>query len=313
MKQLPRARAFTYFEAVARFGSIRKAASDLSIASSAVNRHILDLEEALGVELFERLARGVRLTSAGELLLGHLRRTSHDFDLTLSQIEELRGLRRGHIHLAVIEAVSEVVAEQIAAFQASHPRVIFVVDVMGSQEVVAAVVREEAHIGYAFNPQADRRFAVVAEAAQSLQAMMARRHPLATRDKLRLSECLPFPILLGDESLGGRRLLDSATEGSSLSLSPVVTGNSVAVMQTMAARSQAICFQIEIGAHAHRALVAIPLVDRNLRGRLVIGTSRNRQLPVAAAVFLESLKADLAARQSRRGKSERSKNQSGAV
>lgn len=92
-----------------------------------------------------------------------------------------------------------------------------------------------------------------------------------------------------------------------------MTGNSVAVMQTVAARSQAICFQIEIGAHAHRALVAIPLVDRNLRGRLVIGTSRNRQLPVAAAVFLEALRADLVARQSRRGKSERSKNQSGAV
>lgn len=298
--KLPRSRAFSYFEAVARVGSIRKAASGLNIASSAVNRHILDLEKSLGVDLFERLARGVRLTSAGELLLGHIRRTSHDFDLTRSQIEELRGLRRGHIHLAIIEAVADVVAEQIAEFQASHPRVTFTVDVVGSQQVVAAVVREEAHIGYAFNPPVDRRFAIDAEAAQTMQAILSRKHPLAGRDRLRLSDCLPYPILLGDESLGGRRLLDTATEGSSLSLSPVVTGNSVAVMQTVAARSQAICFQIEIGARAGAGLVAVPLIDRSLRGRLVIGTSRNRQLPVAAAVFLESLKADLAARPRRR-------------
>jgi DNA-binding transcriptional LysR family regulator len=300
MKQQSRSRAFVYFEAVARVGSIRKAAVALNIASSAVNRHVLDLEESLGVALFERQARGVRLTSAGELLLGHIRRTAHDFDLTRSQIEELRGLRRGHIHLAIIEAVADVVAEQIAAFQASHPRVTFTVDVVGSQQVVGAIVREEAHIGYAFNPPADRRFAVVADVPQALQALMARRHPLAGRDRLRLSDCLPYPILLGDESLGGRRLLDTATEGSSLSLRPVITGNSVAVMQTVAARSQSICFQIEIGARSGAGLVAIPLVDRALRGRLVIGIGRNRQLPVAAAVFLENLKTDLAARQRRK-------------
>jgi DNA-binding transcriptional LysR family regulator len=294
-------RAFSYFEAVARVGSIRKAAAALNIASSAVNRQILDLEQALDVELFERLARGVRLTSAGELLLGHIRRTTHDFDQVRSQIEELRGLRRGHIHIAAIEAVADVVAEQIAAFQATHPRVTFTVDVIGSQQVVAAVVRDEAHIGYAFNPPPDRGFAVVAEASQNLQALMARKHPLAGREKLRLSDCLLYPILMGDESLGGRRLLDSATDGSSLSLSPVVTGNSVAVMQTVAARSQAICFQIEIGAATTPGLVSIPLVDRALRGRLVLGTSRNRPLPVAAAVFLESLKTDLLARQRRRG------------
>lgn len=300
MKPQSRSRAFTYFEAVARIGSIRKAAAALNIASSAVNRQMLDLEESLGVALFERLARGVRLTSAGELLLGHIRRTTHDFDLTRSQIEELRGLRRGHIHLAVIEAVADVVAEQVAGFQTKHPRVTFTIDLLGSQQVVSAIIREEAHIGYAFNPPADQRFSVVAEAGQTLQALMGRRHPLAGRDRLRLSECLPYPLMLGDESLGGRRLLDTATEGSSVSLQPVVTGNSVGVMQTIASRSQAICFQIEIGGRNAAGLVAIPLADRSLRGRLAIGINRSRQLPVAAAVFLEILKADLASRQRRK-------------
>jgi len=82
-----------------------RAAATLNVASSALNRQILDLEESLGVQLFERLARGVRLTSAGEMLLGHVRGWRGDFELTRAQIEDLRGARRGHVRVAVIEAM----------------------------------------------------------------------------------------------------------------------------------------------------------------------------------------------------------------
>jgi DNA-binding transcriptional LysR family regulator len=66
-KRLRPPRLLTYVDAVARHGSIRKAADALSVASSALNRQILDLETDLGTALFERLPRGVRLTAAGEV------------------------------------------------------------------------------------------------------------------------------------------------------------------------------------------------------------------------------------------------------
>ena len=58
-----------YINAVAKAGSIRQAAEALSITSAALNRRILSMEAELGVQIFERLPRGVRLSSAGELLL----------------------------------------------------------------------------------------------------------------------------------------------------------------------------------------------------------------------------------------------------
>ena len=58
-------RFLRYIDAVARSGSIRKAAEQLNVVSSAVNRRILDIEEQIGTPLFERRARGVRLTAAG--------------------------------------------------------------------------------------------------------------------------------------------------------------------------------------------------------------------------------------------------------
>src|SRR4051812_19981729 len=71
-------RILTYMDAVARHGSIRKAAEALHIASSALNRRILDLEDELGTLLFERLPRGVRLSAAGELFIGYVRRSLTD-------------------------------------------------------------------------------------------------------------------------------------------------------------------------------------------------------------------------------------------
>jgi DNA-binding transcriptional LysR family regulator len=288
-----RSRSFAYFEAVAAHASMRKAAAALNVASSALNRQILDLETSLGVQLFERLPRGVRLTSAGEMLLGHVRRAARDFELTRSQIEDLRGLRRGHVRIAAIEAMAGAIGRLIIASQRDQPRVTFEYTITGSREVVSAVLAEEADIGYAFNPPADRGFQVVAEAIETLHAVMARNHPLAGHASLRLTDCAGYPLLLGDASLGGRHLVDAAAEQASLPLSPVVTGNSVELMKAIAAGGQGICFQIGIRPEDEPHLTAIPLVDRALRGRLAIGVKRNRQLPSAAAVFLEAMKTDI--------------------
>src|ERR1700704_1034862 len=88
-KRLRPPRVLTYFDAVARYGSIRKAADALNLASSALNRQILDLEMDLGAPLFERLPRGVRLTSAGEAFLVYARLVISELKAVESRIEQL--------------------------------------------------------------------------------------------------------------------------------------------------------------------------------------------------------------------------------
>jgi LysR family nitrogen assimilation transcriptional regulator len=65
------ARKLRYFVTVAQQGSFSEAARRLHIAQPALSRHVKDIEESLGVALFVRDARGVKLTEAGEQLLGH--------------------------------------------------------------------------------------------------------------------------------------------------------------------------------------------------------------------------------------------------
>src|ERR1700733_2577985 len=121
-------RIFRYVDAVARHGSIRKAAEALPVVSSSLNRRILDLEEELGSPLFERLPRGVRPTAAGDLFLAYVRRSMRELEQVGAQIEGLRGLLRGRVRIAVAESVTgHMLPTAIARFQAGHPNVAFYV------------------------------------------------------------------------------------------------------------------------------------------------------------------------------------------
>ena len=93
-------RMLRYLDVVARVGSIRKAATVLNVASSAINRQIIALEEELGEPLFERMPRRLRLTATGEVLIEHVRATLKAHTHTLERIEAMRGLHRGTITLA---------------------------------------------------------------------------------------------------------------------------------------------------------------------------------------------------------------------
>jgi DNA-binding transcriptional LysR family regulator len=66
------ARALLYFDAIRKAGSIREAARRLHVASSAVNRQLLELEDQIGAPLFERLPAGLQLTAAGEVVARHV-------------------------------------------------------------------------------------------------------------------------------------------------------------------------------------------------------------------------------------------------
>jgi DNA-binding transcriptional LysR family regulator len=115
-----------FVDAIARAGSIRKAAEGLAITSTALNRRLLALEEELGVPIFERLPRGVRLSTAGELLIHHLRSQAADFEKLKGQLADLRGERRGHVSIACSQAfLPYFLPEQIGRYRREHPGVSF--------------------------------------------------------------------------------------------------------------------------------------------------------------------------------------------
>ena len=284
-----------YVDAVARCGSIRAAADQLHVAASAVNRRIQDLEAELGTPIFERLPRGMRLTAPGELFIGYARRRSADLDQVRSQIEALRGVRRGRVTLAASQALAPAfLPRAIRDFQQARPGIAFDVKVLDRERAVQAVTDFEADLGLVFNPPELRGLRVLAQARQRTCAVVAPDHPLAGRASVRLKDCLQYPLALPDRSLSGRSVLDELFEKSSVQPNAPLVSNSYELMRSYARESGGVSFQIEIGADLSAGAVAVPIEERGLAaGRLVLVALRGRVLPVAAAAFAESVAATL--------------------
>jgi DNA-binding transcriptional LysR family regulator len=290
-------RFLRYVDAVARAGSIRRAAERLHVASSAVNRRILDLEEELGAPIFERLPRGVRLTAAGELFVAYVRRRLADLERVHSEIADLSGVRRGVVAIAGSQAVAhEFLPQAIVQFQQRYAGITFKVKVCDREEAVRAVTGMEVEAALVFNPPASREFRALAQIEQRMCALVAPDHPLARSRSVRFKDCAAYPIALPEAALGGRVLLEEYFARSSSRITPQLESNSFEMMRNFARASGGVCFQIQIGASGARGgMVAIPIEERGLsRGRLVLGALRGRVLPVASALFCEFLADRLA-------------------
>lgn len=283
---------FSYLDAVAHHGSIRKAAEALHIASSALNRRVLDLEAEVGSPLFERLPRGVRATAAGELLLAYVRRSLKELRLVEAQIDGLRGLVHGRVRIAVAESVTgRMLPDAIAEYHGRHPGVGFSVRVGGPKEISAALLRDKVDLILTHESAEDPEAAVLAEVFQPLCVLVTPEHPLAHRTQLRLSECVAYPIAMPDESLAARGFIDLALRRHSIRFEPALVSNSIETTKMFARSSNGLCFSFHIGKKPDvSGMISIPLTDPELQtASLRLATRRGRVLPVAAASFAEQL------------------------
>lgn len=292
-------RFLRYFDEVARAGSIRQAAERLHVAASAVNRRIMDLEDELGVPLFERLPRGMRLTAAGELFARYVRDGAAALDKMRSEIEELQGLRRGSVSVVVSQALAPTFMPQtVSAFRRRHPLVEFRVRVDDHVRALQALRAYESDLALAFNLAPEHDIEVVARVEQRLCATMHRSHPLASRPgELRLRDCLEWPLVLPGPDSGGRQMLEQFALRRRLRLRGVVESNSFEFLRGMLREDHAVSFQIGIGATDDTGeTVKRELGDRGFPvGHLVLARLHGRQLSVATHAFVEHLVAALAA------------------
>src|SRR5687767_2090471 len=118
------------FRAVADAGSVGRGAEKLLVSQPAVSKHIRQLERTLGVTLFDRTPKGVRLTSAGALLADYARRIFSLADEAEQAIADLRGLRRGRLAIAASPTLSVYfLPEVLVRFRRKFPGVMLSVEV----------------------------------------------------------------------------------------------------------------------------------------------------------------------------------------
>ena len=288
-------RLITYLDEVARAGSIRKAAARLNVAASAVNRQILALEAELGTPLFQRLPRKLVLTAAGEVLIGHVRGTLKDLERARGKIEELKGLRRGEISIALMSGLAgNLVPRAVVEFRRRNPRVKLDLTLMSTGEAITqAVANRESDLGFGFDFPAHPGLRVLATSIGRLGAVMAPGHPLAGRALVRLSECVAFPLIIADRSMVIRPYLDTAFARALLDLDPSLETNSIEVMRQAAMLDDGLTFltlyDIEFERQAGR-LTWVPIRELAHQAQTLMLVGHDRGTSAIASVLVEMVR-----------------------
>ncbi|MFT4026616.1 MAG: LysR family transcriptional regulator [Novosphingobium sp.] len=197
-----------YFDEVVRSGSIRRASERLHLSPSAIDRHMLLMEQRLGVRLFERLPQGLHLTAAGEVLIAYVRRWRREQRQAMAQIDDLIGLRRGEVTLAIAEGAIDFVARAMPPFREKYPGIDIKFVVAGAQAVGESVLEGSVEIALTFNPPDGLDFRVERTMVYQLGAVVPPGHPLADREEIAFADCAKHRLVLPDETLSYRHIVD---------------------------------------------------------------------------------------------------------
>lgn len=293
-------KTFELIEAVMRAGSIRKAAEDMNLTASALNRRIQSFEQEFGSTIFERIPRGMRLNPAGELLMQHIRTQRTDLARVQSQVADLSGERRGHVSIACSQALLPYfLPAQIALYRAAHPSVTFSISVRDRAQAEQDLAAFSSDLALVFEPVHLVDFEVLHALPQPVHAVFRSDSSLAAKPEVRLRDCLGHKLILPSAAYGVRHLLDLGAKRKGQTLMPAVETESFELIRHYVTFEKAIGFQIPIGLDASRQdrIAFRPISDRDVpHGQLLLGQMKGRSLPVASARFAQQLMAALAQR-----------------
>ncbi|WP_233886398.1 LysR family transcriptional regulator [Paraburkholderia flagellata] len=288
------ANVLKYFVEVARCSSIRKAAQNLFVASSAVNRQILKLEAEMGTELFDRLPNGIRLNAAGERVLQHIRATLNDFHLMRSELDDLKGDRNGHVSVAAMDSLFvDFLPATVEEFSEVYPAVTYSIAAVPPHDVPARLVSGEYDLGISYITKLPAGLDIMVEVSLPPGVVMAASHPLAKRERINFDDCRSqaFLRLEGRSPIQGVVTADFPEFWESLQ--PSLTCNSTTLLKRLIASGRGISFFSKLAfvdELARGEVVWRPLDDENVNALTVgIIAPSQRALPHVTIEFLDRM------------------------
>jgi DNA-binding transcriptional LysR family regulator len=287
--------ALKYFMGVVRYGTIRRAAEELHIAPSAISRQIANLESELGVTIFERHINGVVLTDAGQMLVDYASKAQSAIEGLRTAIDDLSSLRRGHVAIATVEAMtSNFLPQCLARFQKKYPGITANVIVLGSSAVAEAVLENKVDLGIAYDMPRRSALNIRARSSEPLHVVMAPTNPLACSERLSFAQVKSARIALPYASFGIRLLIDGLAKEAAAAVVPVLESNTLEMTKGLVRMSDTITFlpkSAVVREIATGALVAIPVTDAALTGTSIdVLTAAGRKLSRAAEAFLGDIR-----------------------
>jgi DNA-binding transcriptional LysR family regulator len=280
------------FLAVADSGAITGAAERIGITQSALSRRIQQLEDQLGAELLMRGRKGAVLTEIGRLVQSEAQGIVARYEQMHEMVSNQQRLEGGTVRIGGgATAVSFVLPEAIAAFQAAHPKVRFHMREAGSREIADDVVAGHLELGVVTLPVRDRELAVTPLTNDSIVLVARRDHPLARRARVRIIDLADQAFVAFEAGSALRQIIDSKLRDAGVEVNVVMELRSIPAILRMVSTTGNLAFVSQLGVEQQADVVAVPVQGLRIERRLAVIARRGVTLSPAAGAFAKRLQA----------------------
>lgn len=199
-----------YFVQLAHEQHYTRAAQQLNISQPSLSHAITQLEEELGVQLFEKAGRGVRLTEFGNEFLRCTERSLSILDNGIEDMQHYaRGeglIRLGFLRQLGVEFIPRLTSQYLA--QNSEYKIQFTFHSDRTPELLEGLLHQKYDLVFCSRPTESEDFSCVPIERQNLVLIVPQNHPLASRHNIALEETLPYPYIFFDSTTGLRSVID---------------------------------------------------------------------------------------------------------
>jgi len=252
-------RQLRVFETVARHLNHTRAAEELMLSQPAVSQQIKQLEEHVGIPLFEQVGKRLHLTEAGRELHHYVREITHQLASAEEALTRLKGLEAGSLRLGVVHSAKYFAPRLLGLFKERFGKIRVTLDVASRADLLGKLIRNEVDFAIMSRPPEEAELAATPLVDNPLAVVASASHPLVGERGILPARLADEEWMLREPDSGTRAVSDEFMQQHEISPA------SVMVMSSTEAIKQ--------GVQANLGIAMVPLHAVQLEleaGRLVV-------------------------------------------
>ncbi len=284
-----------YFIEVTNFNSFSRAADHLFITQPTISKMIKNLEEELGVALFDRSRKQVTLTDAGRIILEQAKLIDKAFKNLEMELDNLLGLKKGHIRIGLPPIFdAHLFLKIMGNFHEKYPSITFEIVEDGSKKIEEDVNKNLLDVGVVVLPTNDEIFDHFSFIEEDLNLILHSSHPLAQRESVDLAELANESFILLNKDFVLTDVIISACNSVGFYPHTISECSQRSFIEEMVASKLGVSLLPEsICQHLNKDVRSVKVVNPSIRWKLAIIWGKNQYLSYAANEWLQFTKEQL--------------------
>ncbi|EGO61928.1 LysR family transcriptional regulator [Acetonema longum] len=279
-------RQLKYFQTIGRLNSITKAAVQLNVSQPSLTVAMQNLEEELGVLLFERSYRNISLTSAGAMFLKHVDDILLRVDDSVREITDYRTKRAGTIKIGIPPMIGVFVFSYILGqFRKLHPEFELTIVERGSLSVLRLLEKGKLDVGFVVLGDALDGVEVMPVTCSEIKVCMRREHPLSGLSAVPIAALREEAFILLKEDTYNRRLIIEECKKNQYSPNIIFSTRQVQTIINMVEQGVGISFLIDAVSDKQQNIISRPLC-RPLVIEAGLAWRKDRYITNALRIFI---------------------------